>query len=393
VQIHEFQAKRLFAAYDIPVLPSRPATTPEAAAEAAAELGFPAVVKAQIHAGGRGQAGGIVRAESPDEARRAAARLLGAPLVTRQTGPGGRIVRTLLVEPAANIAYEIYLGVVLDRARRQLVVIGSSAGGVEIEETARKDPEAIRKEWVDPMIGLRPFQAFRLARRLGLDGTTAGRVAAIVRSLVRLYQEKDCTLAEINPLAMTDAGEPIALDAKLTFDDNALCRRPEIQKLRDLHEEDPLEVEASAAHLNYIKLSGNVGCLVNGAGLAMATMDLIQLVGARPANFLDVGGAATAETIEKGVRILVEDKGVEAVFINIFGGILRCDVLAEGVIAAARSIDIQVPVIIRLEGTNVEAGRALLASSGLAFRTASDLHEAAGMIAAAARGTDEHLGR
>jgi len=383
MRIHEYQAKRLLAEYGIPLAPSRPATSDDEAGAAAEEIGLPVVVKAQIHAGGRGKAGGIAIARTGDDVRAAAKRILGAPLVTHQTGPEGRIVRTLLVEKAMGIASEFYLGFVVDRSRRQTVIMASRAGGVDIEETARENPGAILKEWVDPTIGLRTFQAFRLGHRLGLSGAPARGVAKIVRSLYRLFREMDCSLVEINPLGLTDDGEPIAIDAKLTFDDSGLFRHPEIRELRDLNEEDPLEVEATAVNLNYIKLDGNVGCLVNGAGLAMATMDLIQHVGARPANFLDVGGGATAEMIEKGFRILIADPDVEAVFINIFGGILRCDILAEGVVAAAKAVDIAVPVIVRLEGTNVEAGREILERSGLSFHTASDLRDAASKVAAA----------
>jgi succinyl-CoA synthetase beta subunit len=383
MRIHEYQAKRLLAEYGIPLAPSRPATSDDEAGAAAEEIGLPVVVKAQIHAGGRGKAGGIAIARTGDDVRAAAKRILGAPLVTHQTGPEGRIVRTLLVEKAMGIASEFYLGFVVDRSRRQTVIMASRAGGVDIEETARENPGAILKEWVDPTIGLRTFQAFRLGHRLGLSGASARSVAKIVRSLYRLFREMDCSLVEINPLGLTDDGEPIAIDAKLTFDDSGLFRHPEIRELRDLNEEDPLEVEATAVNLNYIKLDGNVGCLVNGAGLAMATMDLIQHVGARPANFLDVGGGATAEMIEKGFRILIADPDVEAVFINIFGGILRCDILAEGVVTAAKAVDIAVPVIVRLEGTNVEAGREILERSGLSFHTASDLKDAASKVAAA----------
>ena len=325
----------------------------------------------------------MTAATSVTEVRETAGRLLGAPLITHQTGPEGRVVRTLLVEKAVRIASELYLGLVVDRTQRQIVVMASRVGGVDIEEAARENSRAILKEWVDPTIGLRPFQAYRLAHRLGLSGTTARGVVEIVVSLCRLFREADCSLAEINPLGLTEDGEPIAIDAKLAFDDNGLFRHPEIRELRDLNEEDPLEVEATLANLNYIKLDGNVGCLVNGAGLAMATMDLIQHVGARPANFLDVGGGATAEMIEKGFRILIANPDVEAIFINIFGGILRCDILAEGVVAAAKAVDIAVPVIVRLEGTNVEEGRAILNRSDLAFRTASDLRDAASLVAAA----------
>jgi len=383
MRIHEYQAKELFSSYGIPLAPARTAATAQEAMAAAESLGFPVVVKAQIHAGGRGKGGGVKLAASADEVREIADRLIGQPLVTHQTGPEGRVVRTLLVEKATEIESELYLSMVVDRARRTIAVMASRAGGVDIEETAEKDPDAIVKEWVEPEIGLRPFQAFRLAHRLGLPIKTARGVAKIVLALYRLFRDNDCTLAEINPLAITPDGAPIAVDAKLNFDDNGLMRHPEIVELRDLNEEDPLEVEATAVNLNYIKLDGNVGCLVNGAGLAMATMDLIMLAGAAPANFLDVGGGATAEMIEKGFRILLGDPDVRAVFINIFGGILRCDVLAEGVVTAAKNLRIDVPVIVRLEGTNVEAGREILASSGLSFRTAKDLNEAAALVAAA----------
>ena len=383
MRIHEDQAKQLFAEYGIPIPRSQPVTTVNDAADAAETLGFPVVVKAQIHAGGRGKGGGVQPASTADEVRAIAKRLIGHPLVTHQTGPEGRLVHTLLVEKASEIDSELYLSLVVDRATRRVVVMASRAGGVDIEQTAKNDPDAIVKEWVDPVIGLRSFQAFRLGSRLGLPAATARGVAKIVLSLYRLFCAKDCSLAEINPLAITPDGAPLAIDAKLTFDDNGLFRHPEIRELRDLNEEDPLEVEAASVNLNYIKLDGTVGCLVNGAGLAMATMDLIKHAGASPANFLDVGGGATAEMIEQGVRILIGDPDVRAVFINIFGGILRCDVLAEGVVAAAENLNIGVPVIVRLEGTNVEAGREILASSGLPFRTATDLSEAAARVAAA----------
>ncbi len=383
MRIHEYQAKKLFSDYGIPVAASSIADTPEEAVAAARQLGFPVVVKAQIHAGGRGKGGGIQVAGDETEVREAAERMLGAALVTPQTGPEGRVVRRLLVESASKIAQELYLGMTIDRSRRAITLMASRAGGVDIEETAKSSPEAILKETVDPLLELRPFQAFRLAHRLGLPIKTARGVARFIQSLYRLFREQDCSLAEINPLAIDDQGEPIAIDAKLNLDDNGLFRHPDLKDLRDLNEEDPLEVEATAVNLNYIKLDGNVGCLVNGAGLAMATMDLIKHVGAAPANFLDVGGGATAEMIEKGVEILIRDPDVKAVFINIFGGILRCDILAEGVVAAAEKLDIDVPVIVRLEGTNVEAGRKILQDSGLSFRTAADLREAAEYVAQA----------
>jgi succinyl-CoA synthetase beta subunit len=383
MRIHEYQAKRLFAQYGIPVASSGTASTVDEAAASANALGYPVVVKAQIHAGGRGKGGGIQLAKNESEVRKAAARMLGMTLVTPQTGPEGRIVKLLLIETASDIAQELYLGMAIDRANRAITIMASRAGGVDIEETADRDPNAILKETVDPLLELRPFQAFRLAHRLGLPIKTARGVATFIQSLYRLFREQDCVLAEINPLAITHDGEPIAVDAKLNLDDNGLFRHADLRDLRDLDEEDPREVEATAVNLNYIKLDGNVGCLVNGAGLAMATMDLIRHVGASPANFLDVGGGATSEMIAKGVQILIGDPDVKAVFINIFGGILRCDVLAEGVIAAARKLNIAVPVIVRLEGTNVEQGRRILNESGLNFHTASNLGEAAAWVASA----------
>jgi len=385
MRIHEYQAKRLFAEYGVPIAPSRTAESVDDAVKAAETLGYPLVVKAQIHAGGRGKGGGIVLASDRDGVRTAAERLLGKPLVTDQTGPSGRIVRKLLVERAAQIEEELYLGLTIDRSQRRIVVMASRSGGVDIEETARTDPAAVLKEEVDPPFGLRPFQAFRLAHRLGIPALSVRPVAKAIRALYRLFIDLDCTLAEINPLAITEDGSPLAIDAKLNLDDNGLFRHPDLRELRDLNEEDPLEVEAAAANLSYVKMSGNVGCLVNGAGLAMATMDLIKHVGAEPANFLDVGGGATAEMIEKGFRILLSDPDVRAVFINIFGGILRCDLLAEGVVAAAKKTEIDVPVIVRLEGTNVEEGRRILAESGLKFETAADLKEAASLVAEAVK--------
>jgi len=386
MKIHEYQAKELFRKHGLPVAPSKPVTAVQDAVTAADELGYPVVVKAQIHAGGRGKGGGIALVHDAAGVKEAAERILGSALVTPQTGPEGRIVRTLLIEKASDIVDELYLAVTVDRAKRSIVVIASRAGGVNIEETAAKDPDAILKEWADPAIGLRPFQAHRLARRLGLSAEAIRPATKLIFQLYKLFCAEDCSLAEINPLAITSDRELIAVDAKLNFDDNALFRHQATAELRDLDEEDPLEVEATAVNLNYIKLDGNVGCLVNGAGLAMATMDLIDHVGARPANFLDVGGGATAEMIETGFRILVDDPDVEAVFINIFGGILRCDVLAEGVVAAAKAVDVKLPVIVRLEGTNVEEGRTILNESGIAFRTAKDLREAAEMVGEAVKG-------
>jgi succinyl-CoA synthetase beta subunit len=383
VRIHEYQAKQLFAEFGIPVAPSQPATSVDTAVDAASVLGYPVVVKAQIHAGGRGKAGGIRVAQDEASVRRACGDLLGAPLVTHQTGPAGRIVRTVLIEKAAEISSELYLGMTVDRARRSIVVMASRHGGVDIEEVSRSEPGAVIREWIDPLIGLRPFHAFRVANALGLSAAARKEVSRVIASLYRLFIDKDCSLAEINPLALAANEEPIAVDAKVTFDDNALYHHPEVAELRDPTEEDPLEVEARAAHLNYVKLDGSVGCLVNGAGLAMATMDLIKHAGAAPANFLDVGGGANAEMIAKGFRILIGDPDVKAVFINIFGGILRCDILANGVMDAAKTVDVTVPVIVRLEGTNVAEGRQILRTSGLAFETADNLTQAAAMIAAA----------
>jgi succinyl-CoA synthetase beta subunit len=386
MKIHEYQAKKLFASFGIPIPHGHATSSAEEAGRITEQLGPPVVIKAQIYAGGRGKAGGVKRAACKEEAEQIATSLLDKPLFTPQTGPAGQIVRTVLVEQATTIQEEIYLGIVVDRSRRSPVVIASPAGGVEIEETAKTNPEMIFKEWGEPVIGLRPFQAYRLACHLGLEAGSTRRIAAVLSSLYRLFCDKDCLLAEINPLVIDAQGEAVAIDAKLTFDDNALYRHPEIEALRDPNEEDPLEIEAKMHNLNYIKLDGNVGCLVNGAGLAMATMDLIKLAGASPANFLDVGGGATVEMIEKGFQILVNDPDVRAVFINIFGGILRCDVLAQGVVTAAKKLKTNVPVIVRLEGTNVEEGRKILKESGLTFQNALTLSEAAELVAAAAKG-------
>jgi succinyl-CoA synthetase beta subunit len=380
MRIHEYQAKELFRRYGLPVPPSRLAVTVDDAVAAANALGFPVVVKAQIRAGGRGKGDGIAVAESETAAREAAGRLLGSALSTPQTGPEGRIVRAVLVEKGCAIVSESYVAIAIDRAKRCVVLLAGAAGGADVEETAASRPDALAREWVDPLIGLRPFQARRLVGRLGLPRPVVPAGTRFVLQLYRLFCAEDCSLVEVNPLAATDGGELVALDAKSDLDDNALSRHPEAEELRDLAEEDPLEARAAAAGLHYVKLDGNVGCLVNGAGLAMATMDLIEHAGARPANFLDVGGGASAETIEEGFRILIADPGVEAVFVNVFGGILRCDVLAEGVVAAGKAAGVDVPIVVRLEGTNVEAGREILGRSGLEFRMAADLREAARML-------------
>jgi succinyl-CoA synthetase beta subunit len=384
MKIHEHQAKAILREFGVPVPRGEVATDPAGARAVAARLGGPVVVKAQIHAGGRGKGGGVALAASPDEAAGAAARILGMQLKTSQTGPDGQRVKSVLVEEATAIAREVYLGIVLDRRARCPVLMASAAGGMEIEEVARTCPEQIVKAHVEPAGGLQPFHARKLAHGIGLEGDAAKAFAPVAAGLYRAFEGKDCSVAEINPLVVTGEGRLLALDAKLTFDDNALGRHPEIAALRDLDEESPLEVEASRHALNYIKLDGTIGCMVNGAGLAMATMDIIKLAGGEPANFLDVGGGASAEQIEHAFQILLSDPRVAAVLINIFGGILRCDVLADGVIAAVRKLRVGVPVVIRMKGTNEEAGRRLLAASGLDFVTADTMVEAAERAVAAA---------
>jgi succinyl-CoA synthetase beta subunit len=393
MKIHEYQAKGILAEFGVPVPRGRVAATPAEVGAVARELGGTVVVKAQIHAGGRGKGGGVKLASSPDEAERVASRILGMHLRTHQTGPEGQLVRRVLVEEGMDIRRELYLGIVLDRRASLPVLMASGAGGVEIEEVARTRPDAIVKAHVDPATGLRPFHARKLAFALGLTGEAVKTASDFIARLYRAFEQKDCSLAEINPLVVAGDGRLLALDAKLTFDDSALFRHPEIQALRDLDEESPLEVEASKSNLNYIKLDGNVGCMVNGAGLAMATMDIIQLAGGAPANFLDVGGGASAEQIEHAFRILISDTSVKAVLINIFGGILRCDRLAEGVIAAVRSLGVRLPIVIRMEGTNVELGQQMLRESGLNFIAAQGMQDAARKAVRAARGTGGDAGR
>ncbi len=385
MNIHEYQAKELFSSFGIPIPEGRVATTPADAENIATELSGPVVIKAQIHAGGRGKAGGVKRADSPEAARAAAAELLGQTLVTHQTGPAGKIVHKVLVERVATVKTEIYLGITIDRTQRVPVIMASPAGGMEIEQIADESPDKIFKERVHPEIGLRPFQAYRLALKLGLDAAETRAVAQVITALYRVFVDKDCLLVETNPLIIDSAGAAIALDAKINFDDNGLFRHPEIVAMRDPAEEDPLESAARKSNLNYVKLHGNVGCLVNGAGLAMATMDLIKLAGAEPANFLDVGGGANEDMIEQGFSLLLSDPDVKAVFINIFGGILRCDILARGIVAAVSRLSVDVPVIVRLEGTNVDQGREILDRSGLHFQRANDLAAAAALIARAVR--------
>lgn len=383
MKIHEYQAKALFKAYGIPTPRGTIAQTPEETLRAAHELGTsPLVVKAQVHAGGRGKGGGIRVVGTPAEARKVASQLLGTRLITPQTGEEGRPVETLLIEEALTITEEIYLGIVIDRSRACPVVLASSEGGMEIEKVAAEHHDKVIIEEIDPAVGLRRFQANRICYDLKVQTSMAGKMAGLILDLYRLFTEKDCSLAEINPLVVTDGGHLVALDAKLNFDDNALFRHPDIMILRDLSQENPLEVEASRYNLNYIKLKGNVGCMVNGAGLAMATMDLIKLVGAEPANFLDVGGGATAEMVREGFKLLLSDRDVRVIFINIFGGILRCDTLAQGVVGAAREFGVNMPMVVRLEGTNVEEGRRILAESGMRFTVAAGLKDAAEKVAA-----------
>ena len=378
MKIHEYQAKAILARYGVPTPRGEVAFTKEEARAAAERLATPVVVvKAQIHAGGRGKAGGVKLARSADEAAELAGKMLGSKLVTPQTGPAGRVVKRLLVEEGLDIKRELYLGLVIDRNAAAPVFMASAAGGVEIEEVARENPEAILRETIHPAVDLHPYQARKLAFGLGLPAEVVGVAVRFFQALFRAFIESDASLVEINPCVLTGDGRLVALDAKMNFDDNALDRHKEVRELRDLDEEDPLEVEASKYGLNYIKLDGTVGCMVNGAGLAMATMDIINLAGGAPANFLDVGGGASAEQVKNAFKILMSDPSVRGVFINIFGGILRCDVLATGVVAAARELQVKVPVVVRMEGTNVEQGQEILRQSGLNFTIASGMKDGA----------------
>ncbi|MDI6776815.1 MAG: ADP-forming succinate--CoA ligase subunit beta [Syntrophales bacterium] len=380
MKIHEYQAKNILREYNVPVPRGEVAATPEKAWEVASTLKTRVVVKAQIHAGGRGKGGGVRLAASPEEAFEAAKEIIGMNLVTHQTGPEGKLVRQVLVEEAPEIEKELYLGLVVDRSRERecLVYMASESGGMDIEEVARMTPEKIVKAVVHPAVGFSPFQARKIAYGLGLDKSLSGQFSNIAKNLYRLFVEKDASLVEINPLVITAEGNLVAVDTKINFDDDGLFRHPEIKTLRDETEEEPLEVEAVNAGVNYIKLDGNVGCMVNGAGLAMTTMDLIKLAGGEPANFLDVGGGASPEQIEKAFRILTSDPKVKAILINIFGGILRCDRVATGVVEAASKIKKKLPMVVRLQGTNVEEGRKILQESDLTFEVADELYEAAG---------------
>jgi succinyl-CoA synthetase beta subunit len=386
MKIHEYQAKAILARHGVPVPVGEMVATPDEAVEVAARLGGgTVVVKAQIHAGGRGKGGGVKVVQGPEAAGKAAAAMLGMRLVTHQTGPSGQIVQRLLVEQGLRIKRELYLGIVIDRSTERPVLMVSPDGGVEIEKVAEETPERIFKEFINPGVGLSAFQARKLAFALGLVGPQVTQAAKVMSAIYNAFIATDASLIEINPLIITEEGSVLALDAKMTFDDNALFRHAEFKELRDLAEEDPLEVEASRFSLNYIKLEGTIGCMVNGAGLAMATMDIIKLAGGEPANFLDVGGGANAEQIRNAFKILMSDTSVKAVLINIFGGILRCDVLAEGVIAAVKELGVPVPIVIRMEGTNVERGKQMLNTSGLNFATADTMSEAADKVVGLAR--------
>ena len=382
MKIHEYQAKELFATYNIPIPQGEVAVTPQEAQDVAAKLGgFPVVVKAQIHAGGRGKGGGVKLAGSQEEVQNLAAEIIGMNLVTHQTGSEGRVVKKVLVEQGLNIAQELYLSIIPNRATAKIVIMASRAGGMDIETVAAETPEKIIKVYVDPRMGLQAYHCREVAFGLQLPLPAMKQFNGMLTGLYKLFIDYDCSLLEINPLVLTAEETVIALDAKINFDDNALFRHKDITDYRDLDEEDPLEVEASKHNLNYIKLDGNVGNMVNGAGLAMATMDIIKLAGAEPANFLDVGGGASAEMVENGFKIILGDENVKGILINIFGGILRCDVLAEGVVQAASNTGIRVPVVVRMEGTNVEEGRRILAESKLNLITAVDLKDAAEKVA------------
>ncbi|MBM3510117.1 MAG: ADP-forming succinate--CoA ligase subunit beta [Alphaproteobacteria bacterium] len=386
MNIHEYQAKSLLAQYGVPVPKGGVAFTKDEAANVAGGLGGPVwVVKAQIHAGGRGKAGGVKVVRSIAEAREAAARMLGMTLVTPQTGPGGKEVKRVYIEQGIDIAHELYLGMLLDRATSRLVVMASTAGGMDIEEVAAKTPKKIIRVAIDPATGIQPYHARKIAFGLKLEGKQVGAVVKFIHSIYAAFTKSDASLLEINPLVVTKAGEVIALDAKMNFDDNALFRHPEIEALRDESEEDATEAEARKSELSYIKLDGSIGCMVNGAGLAMATMDIIKLNGGEPANFLDVGGGANKERVTKAFKLILSDKNVKAILVNIFGGIMRCDVIAEGVVAAAREVSLEVPLVVRLEGTNVDLGKKILRESGLPIITGDNLADAAAKVVQAVK--------
>jgi succinyl-CoA synthetase beta subunit len=387
VKIHEYQAKEVLRKYGVPTPRGVPCFSVEEAAEAVRQLGGKVwVVKAQIHAGGRGKGGGVKVAKSADEVKSWAGKILGMQLVTHQTGPAGQKVRRLLIEEGADIRKELYVGIVVDRVTQKMCVMASSEGGVDIEEVAAQTPERIHKVFVDPARGLTDAEADDLARKIGIPDASIAKARAVLQALARAFWDTDASLAEINPLILTGAGEVIALDAKMNFDDNALFRHPEITAMRDLDEEDPFEIEASKHDLSYISLDGNIGCMVNGAGLAMATMDTIKLYGAEPANFLDVGGGATAEKVTAAFKIMLSNKNVKAILVNIFGGIMKCDTIATGIVSAAREVKLGVPLVVRMKGTNEDIGRKILADSGLPIISADNMAQAAERVVAAAKG-------
>ena len=394
MNIHEYQAKELLQRFGVATPPGKAARSPEEARRAAHDLGTQnLVVKAQIHAGGRGKGtftngfkGGVQLCKSPDEARDLAAKMIGETLVTHQTGPDGRVVNTVLIAESVEIEREIYFAILLDRATGAPMIVASTEGGVEIEAVAEKTPEKIIREPIDRLAGIQPYQTRKLARQLGFTSAQLKAASKLFDGLYRTFVALDCSMVEVNPLVVTDKGEVLALDAKFNFDDNALYRHPEVAALRDIAEEDPREVEASKHDLNYIGLDGNIACLVNGAGLAMATMDIIKYYGGSPANFLDVGGGASEEQVTQAFKLLVSDKNVKAILVNIFGGIMRCDVIAQGIVNAVKAVQLPVPLVVRLEGTNVKEGKQILADSGLPLTTADDLGDAAQKAVAAAGG-------
>ena len=385
MKIHEYQAKEMLASYGAPVPRGISAKTVDQAYEAASKFGS-CVVKAQVHSGGRGKAGGVKFAETPAKARSVAEAMLGMKLVTKQTGPEGKIVRQLLISEAVDVEREFYLSITGDSERAGLVIVASAAGGTEIEETAKEHPEAIVQIPVSVIEGFKSYQGIRAAEVLGLEGDLQKQLISLLGKLVKLYLEKDCSLVEINPLVQTTDGKLLCLDAKVNFDDNALFRHPELAPMRDINEEDPKEYRASLSDLNYVSLDGDIGCLVNGAGLAMATMDIIKNFGGSPANFLDVGGSATTERVKSAFEIILSDGNVKAIFVNIFGGIMKCDIIAEGLVQATREMGLSIPVVVRLEGTNVDLGRKIIEDSGLAIIAASDMADGARKAIAAAKG-------
>ena len=386
MNIHEYQAKGVLSRYGVAVPKGKVADTPAQAEVIAEEFGTPVVIKAQIHAGGRGKGGGVKLAKTSAEARKYAHEIIGMTLVTPQTGPQGRKVKRVLVEQAGKIKKELYLGIIIDRAVSKVVVMASTEGGMDIETVAANTPEKILKEWVDPAVGLVPFQARKLAFGLGIPKELTGKAVKLMTGLYNAFVDTDCSLVEINPLVLTEDGDIVALDAKMNFESNGLYRHQDIQALRDFDEEDPTETEASSHDLSYIRLDGNIGCMVNGAGLAMATMDMIKSCGGSPANFLDVGGGAGVEQVTNAFRLILSDTGVKAILVNIFGGIMRCDIIAEGVVTAAKSLGLSVPLVVRLEGTNVEKGKEILAASKLNIISAADMGDAARKVVLAAAG-------